>query len=42
MAEELDLVITGGSDFHGDKTPAIELGDVELENSCVKRLQSLS
>jgi predicted metal-dependent phosphoesterase TrpH len=26
LAQQLDLVVTGGSDFHGDLTPGIELG----------------
>ena len=40
VAEELNLVITGGSDFHGDKTPEIELGDIELGNNCVGKLKA--
>ncbi len=39
VAEELDLVITGGSDFHGDKTPEIELGDVNLNIKYVDDLK---
>ena len=42
VAKELDLVITGGSDFHGDKTPDIELGDVELGNNCVGKLKAVN
>ncbi len=41
VAEELDLVITGGSDFHGDKTPEIELGDIKLKSKYVERLKAL-
>ena len=26
LAEEFDLIVTGGSDFHGDNKPGIELG----------------
>jgi len=30
QASNLDLLVTGGSDFHGNVKPTIELGDVRL------------
>ena len=37
-AEDLNLIITGGSDFHGENSPGVELGDVELPAEYVKKL----
>ncbi|ACL70979.1 phosphatase [Halothermothrix orenii] len=40
VARELDLLITGGSDFHGDNSPDIDMGDVVIEDSYVDRLKA--
>ena len=39
IAEELDLLITGGSDFHGENDPDVKLGDVRLDEEKVKKLK---
>lgn len=39
VAEELGLLITGGSDYHGENVPGIEMGDVCLEDELVTRLR---
>ena len=38
LAEELGLLVTGGSDFHGPQAPNPELGTVELPPGAVDRL----
>ncbi len=40
MAEELSLHITGGSDFHGENKPCIELGFLNLRVSDVTLLET--
>lgn len=40
IAHDLDLLITGGSDFHGENSPGVELGDVKLEEEYLKRLRN--
>lgn len=39
IAEDLDLLVTGGSDFHGDVKPDVELGDVRLAEDYLEELQ---
>ncbi|MFO7814448.1 MAG: PHP domain-containing protein [Halanaerobiales bacterium] len=39
IAEKLDLLITGGSDFHGENSPGVKLGDIRLDSVHVKRLK---
>ncbi|MFW5976763.1 MAG: PHP domain-containing protein [Bacillota bacterium] len=39
IAEELELVITGGSDYHGENSPDIHLGDVLIEDKYVNKLK---
>ncbi len=39
IAEKLDLLITGGSDFHGENSPGVKLGDIRLDSDHVKRLK---
>ncbi|MFW5996273.1 MAG: PHP domain-containing protein [Halanaerobiaceae bacterium] len=39
VAEELGLLITGGSDYHGDNSPDIELGDILLPDRYITRLR---
>lgn len=38
IAEKLDLLITGGSDFHGKNSPGVRLGDILLDDKYVQRL----
>jgi len=39
IARDLDLLITGGSDFHGENAPDVKLGDVRLSEKEVKKLK---
>jgi hypothetical protein len=39
IALELDLLITGGSDFHGDNSPGVHIGDIRLPDSYVEKLK---
>ena len=39
IAKDLDLLITGGSDFHGENTPDVSLGDVKLNDQEVEKLK---
>ena len=39
VADELNLIITGGSDFHGDNSPDIHYGDILLEDKYVDILK---
>jgi hypothetical protein len=39
-ARELDLLVTGGSDFHGDVKPDVKLGDIRLDEQFLSPLQS--
>jgi len=39
IADDLDLLITGGSDFHGENSPGVKLGDICLDDSYVKKLK---
>ena len=39
IANELGLLITGGSDFHGENSPGVKLGDIRLDDSHVKKLK---
>ncbi|MFW6237872.1 MAG: PHP domain-containing protein [Halanaerobiales bacterium] len=39
VAGELGLLITGGSDYHGDNSPDIELGDILLPDRYLSRLR---
>ena len=38
-ARELNLLVTGGSDFHGDVKPEVELGDVRLPGLFLEHLK---
>ena len=40
LAEEFDLLITGGTDFHGENNPGVKIGDIILEDEYVKELKS--
>ncbi|MFW6266299.1 MAG: PHP domain-containing protein [Halanaerobiales bacterium] len=42
IAKELDLLITGGTDFHGENSPEIKMGDILLENEHIERLKSIN
>ncbi len=42
VARELGLLVTGGSDFHGENSPDVELGDILLEDTYVDRLRELN
>ena len=39
LAEELDLVVSGGSDFHGESKPEIEIGQETVSMVDVERLR---
>lgn len=39
LARELDLLVTGGSDYHGKNSPGLEMGDVRIDNELVERLR---
>ncbi len=39
LAQKHDLVITGGSDCHGDRKPDITLGSVTIEDSLVEKIK---
>lgn len=39
IAEKLNLLITGGSDFHGENSPGVKLGDIRLDSNYVKMLK---
>lgn len=39
VARELELLITGGSDFHGENSPGVEMGDVTVEDKFVRKLK---
>ncbi|MGM0437019.1 MAG: PHP domain-containing protein [Bacillota bacterium] len=39
IAKDLNLLITGGSDFHGENAPDVKLGDVKLSDKRVKELK---
>lgn len=39
IAGKLNLIITGGSDFHGENSPGVKIGDIRLEDKYVKRLK---
>ncbi len=38
IAEELGLIVTGGSDFHGENSPDIKIGDIIINDNLVKKL----
>lgn len=40
IAEKYGLLVTGGSDFHGERKPEIPLGKVTIPNSLVKLLRN--
>ncbi|MCP5003246.1 MAG: transcription antitermination factor NusB [Planctomycetes bacterium] len=42
LAKKHDLVITGGSDFHGDSKPDVTLGCVTIEDGLVEKLAERS
>lgn len=39
IAEDLNLLITGGSDFHGENSPGVYLGDIRLSNEYIDELK---
>ncbi|MFW5981184.1 MAG: PHP domain-containing protein [bacterium] len=40
IAKELDLIITGGSDFHGQSTPEVKLGEPGIDETQLLRLKA--
>lgn len=42
IANDLDLLISGGSDFHGENSYGIELGDVLLDDKYVDKIKAHS
>lgn len=39
IARKLNLLVTGGSDFHGENSPGVELGDVTVSDKEVVKLK---
>ncbi len=39
IAEELGLIVTGGSDFHGENSPDVKIGDISINDNLVKKLK---
>ncbi|MFQ5964431.1 MAG: transcription antitermination factor NusB [Candidatus Scalinduaceae bacterium] len=39
LANEYDLVITGGSDCHGERRPDIRLGSITIDNDIVEKIK---
>lgn len=39
IARELGLLVSGGSDFHGENSPGVEMGDIKLVDWYVRRIQ---
>jgi len=39
IARELGLLVSGGSDFHGENSPGVEMGDIKLVDRYVRRIQ---
>lgn len=39
LAKKYDLVITGGSDFHGDRKPGIKLGSIRIDDGLVDKIR---
>ncbi|MEJ6951421.1 PHP domain-containing protein [Natronospora cellulosivora (SeqCode)] len=39
IAEDLDLLITGGSDFHGETSPDVELGDIRINEESLRKVK---
>ncbi len=39
IAEELNLLITGGSDFHGENSPGVKMGDITIKDDYVRKLK---
>ena len=42
IANDLDLLITGGSDFHGENAPGVEIGDIKLQEKYLKKLKEFA
>ncbi|MFW6381223.1 MAG: PHP domain-containing protein [Bacillota bacterium] len=41
IAREFNLLITGGSDFHGENSPGVNLGDVRLNKEYLDKLREV-
>jgi sugar phosphate isomerase/epimerase len=39
LAKKYDLVITGGSDFHGERKPDVKLGSTKIDDSLVDKIK---
>jgi hypothetical protein len=39
LAKSLDLLVTGGSDFHGSAKPGIKLGMIKISYELVEKLR---
>ncbi len=39
LAKKYDLVITGGSDFHGERKPDVKLGSIKIDDGLVDKLK---
>ena len=42
IAKKLNLLITGGSDFHGENSPDIEIGDIRLNDEEVIKMKKVA
>ncbi len=42
IADKLDLVVTAGSDFHGENSPGIDIGDVVLNEAQLHKFYSVA
>jgi predicted metal-dependent phosphoesterase TrpH len=42
IAQEMGLLITGGSDFHGENSPDVKLGDILLSDPHIEQLKDLN
>jgi transcription antitermination factor NusB len=38
LAKEYDLVVTGGSDYHGERRPDLKLGGMTVDNSIIEKI----
>ena len=39
LAKEYDLVVTGGSDYHGERRPDLKLGGITVGNSIIEKIK---
>ena len=39
IARELGLLVSGGSDYHGENSPGVKMGDIRLADRYVEQIQ---